>query len=130
QIGFREGTAAAAHSYTKAAEKFFRPEFFNRLDRVLPFRRLSRENMRKIAERLVNDVLNREGFRQRKCVLNVTSAALERVIQAGFDPALGARAMKRAVERQLAQPAATRLAALPVDRFAIVNVFAATDVPG
>lgn len=129
QIGFREGSAAAAHAYTKAAEKFFRPEFFNRLDRVLPFRRLSREHMKQIAERLVNDVLNREGFRQRKCVLNVTSAALERVIKAGFDPALGARAMKRAVERQLAQPAASRLAALPVDRFTIVNVFASSDVP-
>lgn len=128
QIGFRDSAAAAVHSYTKAAEKFFRPEFFNRLDRVLPFRRLSREHMRTIAERLVNDVLHREGFRQRKCVLNVTAAALERVIEAGFDPTLGARAMKRAVERQLTQPAAARLAALPVDRFTIVNVFAAGDV--
>jgi ATP-dependent Clp protease ATP-binding subunit ClpA len=128
QIGFRDNAAAAAHSYSKAAEKFFRPEFFNRLDRVLPFRRLSREHMRQIAERLVNDVLHREGFRQRKCVLNVTAAALERVIEAGFDPALGARAMKRAVERQLTQPAAARLAALPVDRFTIVNVFAAGDI--
>jgi ATP-dependent Clp protease ATP-binding subunit ClpA len=129
QIGFRDSAAAAVHSYTKAAEKFFRPEFFNRLDRVLPFRRLSHEHMRKIAERLVNDVLHREGFRQRKCMLNVTAAALERVIEAGFDPTLGARAMKRAVERQLTQPAAARLAALPVDRFTIVNVFAATDAP-
>jgi ATP-dependent Clp protease ATP-binding subunit ClpC len=125
QVGFRDG--AAAQSYTKAAEKFFRPEFFNRLDRVLPFRRLSRDHMRQIAERLVNDVLNREGFRQRKCVLNVTPGALDRVIEAGFDPALGARAMKRAVERQLTQPAATRLAALPVDRFTVVSVFAAND---
>lgn len=129
QIGFREGSGAAAQNYTIAAEKFFRPEFFNRLDRVVPFRRLSREHMSTIAERLVNDVLNREGFRQRKCVLNVTAAALDRVIDAGFDPTLGARAMKRAVERQLTQPAAVRLAALPVDRFTIVNVFAAADAP-
>jgi ATP-dependent Clp protease ATP-binding subunit ClpA len=126
QIGFRESAAAAVHSYTRAAEKFFRPEFFNRLDRVIPFRRLGREHTRQIAERLVNEVLHREGFRQRKCVLNVTPAALERVIDAGFDPLLGARAMKRAVERQLTQPAAARLAALPVDRFTIVNV-SATD---
>jgi ATP-dependent Clp protease ATP-binding subunit ClpC len=123
QVGFREGSAAAAASYTKAAERFFRPEFFNRLDRVIPFRRLSREHTRKVAERLVNDVLNREGFRQRKCVLNVTPAALERVIDAGYDPVLGARAMKRTVERQLTQPAAARLAGLPVDRFTIVRVY-------
>jgi ATP-dependent Clp protease ATP-binding subunit ClpA len=124
QIGFREGAAAAAQSYIRAAEKFFRPEFFNRLDRVIPFRRLSREHTRKIAERLVNDVLNREGFRQRKCVLNVSPEALDLVVESGFDPTLGARAMKRAVERQITQPAATRLAALPLDRFTIVNVFA------
>ena len=128
QVGFREGTSAAAASYTKAAERFFRPEFFNRLDRVIPFRRLSREHTRKVAERLVKDVLNREGFRQRKCVLSVTPAALERVVDAGYDPALGARAMKRAVERQVTQPAATRLAALPVDRFTMVNVYAASEL--
>jgi hypothetical protein len=127
QIGFREGGAAAAASYTKAAEKFFRPEFFNRLDRVIPFRRLSRAHTGKVAERLVNDVLRREGFRQRKCVLSVTSAALERVIDAGYDPTLGARAMKRAVERQVTQPAAARLAALPVDRFTVVSVYAASE---
>jgi ATP-dependent Clp protease ATP-binding subunit ClpC len=124
RVGFREGSSAAAASYVRAAEQFFRPEFFNRLDRVLPFRRLSRDHTRKIADRLVNYVLNREGFRQRKCVLNVTPAALERVIDAGYDPVLGARAMKRAVERQLTQPAAARLAGLPVDRFTIVNVYA------
>ena len=75
QVGFRESAAAAMASYVKSAEKFFRPEFFNRLDRVLPFRRLTRDNVRLIARRLVADVLNREGFRQRKCVLNVTAAA-------------------------------------------------------
>jgi ATP-dependent Clp protease ATP-binding subunit ClpA len=130
RIGFREGTAAAAASYTKAAEKFFRPEFFNRLDRVIPFRRLSREHTRRVAERLVNEVLHREGFRQRKCVLSVTPAALDRVIDAGYDPMLGARAMKRAVERQVTQPAAARLAALEVDRFTIVNVYTSNELAG
>jgi ATP-dependent Clp protease ATP-binding subunit ClpC len=129
QVGFREGTAAAA-SYTKAAEKFFRPEFFNRLDRVIPFRRLSRDQTRRVAERLVNDVLHREGFRQRKCVLSVTPAALDRVIDAGYDPMLGARAMKRAVERQVTQPAAARLSALPVDRFTVVNVYDSNELAG
>ena len=86
QVGFREGRGRGGR-YTKAAEKFFRPEFFNRLDRVIPFRRLSREHTRRVAERLVNDVLHREGFRQRKCVLNVTPAALDRVIDAGLRPA-------------------------------------------
>src|SRR5207248_10940315 len=106
----------------RAAERFFRPEFFNRLDRVIPFRRLARDGTGRIARRLVNEVLGREGFAQRKCVLNVSADALDRVIAAGYDPALGARAMKRAVERELAQPAAARLAALNPEELTVVTV--------
>jgi DNA polymerase III delta prime subunit len=109
-------------AYTKAAEKFFRPEFFNRLDRVIPFKKLTRAEMATIAQRLVNEVLAREGFGQRKCVLNVAPEALERVIAAGYDPALGARAMKRAVERELTQPAASKLAELSPDELTVVTV--------
>ncbi|MCI0700950.1 MAG: AAA family ATPase, partial [Planctomycetia bacterium] len=114
--------ADKSFAYTRAAEKFFRPEFFNRLDRVIPFKRLSRDEMGRIARRLVNEVLSREGFGQRKCVLNVAPDALDRVIAAGYDPALGARAMKRAVERELTQPAAARLASLDVNELTIVTV--------
>jgi ATP-dependent Clp protease ATP-binding subunit ClpA len=114
-------------AYTKSAEKFFRPEFFNRLDRVIPFKKLNREEMATIARRLVNDVLAREGFGQRKCVLNVSPEALNRVIAAGYDAALGARAMKRAVERELTQPAASRLAELSPDELTVVTVNARDD---
>ncbi len=113
-----------SHAYTRAAERFFRPEFFNRLDRVIPFRKLTRDEMAGIARRLVLEVLSREGFTQRKCVLNVAPEALDRVIEAGYDPALGARAMKRAVERELTQPAAARLAALEANALTVVTVSA------
>src|SRR6185369_10057393 len=114
--------ADRSHAYARAAEKFFRPEFFNRLDRVIPFRKLTRDEMGRIARRLVSEVLAREGFVQRKCVLNVAPDALDRVVQAGYDPALGARAMKRAVERELTQPAAARLATLDVNELTVVTV--------
>jgi hypothetical protein len=114
-------------AYTKAAEKFFRPEFFNRLDRVIPFKKLNRDEMAVIARRLVNEVLAREGFGQRKCVLNVAPEALERVIAAGYDPALGARAMKRAVERELTQPAAMKLAELSPEELTVVTVSASNN---
>jgi ATP-dependent Clp protease ATP-binding subunit ClpA len=120
-LGFTS-EADRSFTYTKAAEKFFRPEFFNRLDRVIPFQKLNREEMGAIARRLVNEVLAREGFGQRKCVLNVAPEALDRVIAAGYDPALGARAMKRAVERELTQPAAARLAELSPDELTIVTI--------
>ncbi|MBY0456738.1 MAG: AAA family ATPase, partial [Gemmataceae bacterium] len=120
--------ADRSSAYTRAAEKFFRPEFFNRLDRVIPFRKLTRDEMGRIARRLVGEVLAREGFSQRKCVLNVAPEALERVIQAGYDPALGARAMKRAVERELTQPAAARLATLAINELTVVTVTAKGNV--
>jgi ATP-dependent Clp protease ATP-binding subunit ClpA len=109
--------------FVQAAERFFRPEFFNRLDRILPFRRLTRPQVRRIADRLVRDLFAREGFRQRKCVLDVDPAVLDRVVAAGYDAALGARALKRAVERQLTRPISGRLAALPTDAFTAVRVF-------
>src|SRR5262249_56380695 len=104
--------------------------FYFRLDRVIPFSKLTRDELGGIARRLVGEVLAREGFGQRKCVLNVSNAALGRVIDAGYDPALGARAMKRAVERELTQPAAARLACLNPEELTIVTVRAATEIPG
>ena len=48
---------------------------------------------------------------------------MDRVIEQGFDPVLGARALKRAVERHLAQPVAEQLAELPPGAFTIVRVY-------
>jgi ATP-dependent Clp protease ATP-binding subunit ClpC len=121
RLGLRPATDTGG-AYVRAAERFFRPEFFNRLDRVIPFHKLSRDEMSRIAERLVSEVLAREGFQQRQCVMTVLPEALERVIDAGYDPVLGARAMKRAVERELTRPAAARLAALTPGDLTVVTV--------
>lgn len=116
EAGSRIGFSAAQdtemeESYRKAAEKFFRPEFFNRLDRVLPFRELRREHLTKITSRLLADVLKRDGLRQRRCLFDFTPAAAERLVELGHHPQLGARALKRVIEREVAQPLAADLAA-------------------
>lgn len=98
--------------YTGAAEKFFRPEFFNRIDRLIPFRALRREELEGIARRLVDDVLQREGLRRRQCLLSVAPAAMSRLVALGHHPQLGARALKRVIEREVAQPMAMHLANL------------------
>jgi ATP-dependent Clp protease ATP-binding subunit ClpA len=120
RLGF--GAADDPRAFVRAAERFFRPEFFNRLDRVVPFGRLSRSDLARVARRLVDGVLARGGFAQRGCVLDVTPEAVERVIDAGYDPDLGARAMKRAVERELTRPAAAALAKLAPDELTVVTV--------
>lgn len=122
-LGFRQNETAEAHAYRHVAEQFFRPEFFNRLDRVVPFERLRREDVRGIADRLIREVFAREGLVRRKCVLHVDPGALERIVDRGYHPHLGARALKRAVENQLTQPIGACLAELTPDAPAVVGLY-------
>jgi ATP-dependent Clp protease ATP-binding subunit ClpA len=99
--------------YVSAAEKFFRPEFFNRLDRIIPFRSLERSHLEGIARQLIGGLLARDGLRRRDGLLNLSPDALKRLVQLGHHPQLGARALKRVVEREVAQPLAELLVSLP-----------------
>jgi ATP-dependent Clp protease ATP-binding subunit ClpA len=126
-FGFRPGEAHDPSAYAAAAQKFFRPEFFNRLDRIVPFNRLSRADVSRIVRLLIADVLLREGLVRRKCVLRIEAEALERIVDVGFDPVLGARALKRAVERQLTQPVAARLAQGVPETITVIGVYPAGD---
>jgi ATP-dependent Clp protease ATP-binding subunit ClpC len=121
-VGFRQDEARESHVYLQAAEKFFKPEFFNRLDRIVPFERLTRADVKRIAQGLMRNIFAREGLVRRKCILQVEEGAMESIIDAGYDPQLGARALKRMLERQLTRPVAARLATLKPDAPTIVSV--------
>ncbi|HEU4836854.1 MAG TPA: AAA family ATPase, partial [Pyrinomonadaceae bacterium] len=121
-LGFRQTNRSDASVYRLAAEKFFKPEFFNRLSRVVPFERLSREDVQKIARRLIEDVLNREGLVRRGVKLVVETGALNLLVEAGYHPQLGARALKRTLERQVTAPIAARLSATPADQPLIIFI--------
>ena len=83
----------------------FRPEFINRVDEVVVFHPLDREQIRAIAAIQVEQL--RKRLRDRQMDLELTDAALEKLGEAGFDPVYGARPLKRAlqqsIENQLAQ---------------------------
>ncbi len=119
-FGFRQTNRSDASVYRLAAEKFFKPEFFNRLSRVVPFERLRREDVQKIAHRLIEDVFNREGLVRRGVKLVIETGALNLLVEAGYHPQLGARALKRTLERQVTAPIAARLSATPADQPLIV----------
>lgn len=114
RLGFGANETQEANDavFIGAAEKFFRPEFFNRLDRIIPFRPLATAQLEGIARQLIADVFSRDGLRRRECLLRVSPSAMSRLVELGRDPQLGARALKRVVEREVAQPIAQRLAAL------------------
>jgi ATP-dependent Clp protease ATP-binding subunit ClpB len=82
----------------------FRPEFLNRLDEVLEFRSLDKSQIRAIASRQVERLRLR--LAEQKLSLEISEAALDRLGELGWDPAYGARPLKRAVSRELETPIA------------------------
>ena len=127
QIGLANNPASRQHVFVKAAENFFRPEFFNRIDRVIPFEALSREQMRKIAQLLLEDIFRRDGLVRRRCALCVHDAAMESIVDAGYHPQFGARALKRAIEQQLMHPVAATLSGVKPELPAVISVYPAPD---
>ncbi len=123
-FGFATGGADSGVAYRRAAEQFFRPEFFNRIDRVVPFARLTRKQTAQIAQRMIDEVLTREGLQQRRCMLSVAPGALARLVDQAYDPQLGARALRRAINRQFVQPVAAHLAATQPGAPTLLNVVA------
>lgn len=117
-VGFRAGGAPPAPAADPDREvmlrelgRFFRPEFLNRLDRVVNFRPLSEETAEKIARREVARVLERSGIARRRLAVDVEPAVLPLLLREGYSPAFGARPLKRTVERLVLLPVARAIAA-------------------
>ncbi len=128
ELGFRQTNHSDASVYRQAAERFFKPEFFNRLTRVVPFERLRREDVREIASLLIQDVFKREGLLRRGVKLVVETEALNVLANAGYHPQLGARALKRTLERQVTAPIAARLCATTPDQPVLIFLRASEGV--
>ncbi len=122
QVGFLGDRHQRHDAYLREVREFFRPELFNRLDRIIPFDSLNREELGRIARKTLADVFGREGFVRRQCTLELLPGAEDWVIERGYDPALGARAMKRAVEDHVVRPLSVEVAALPRDLPMIVSL--------
>ena len=85
----------------------FRPEFLNRVDDIIVFNTLTRENLGQIVEIQLENVSRL--LRERKVNLEVTPAAKDLIISEGYDPQYGARPMRRAIQRMIQDPLALRL---------------------
>jgi ATP-dependent Clp protease ATP-binding subunit ClpB len=85
----------------------FRPEFLNRLDEILLFRRLSREDMTAIVDIQLRHL--EQLLADRKITLEVDAAAKRWLANAGYDPVFGARPLKRVIQRELQNPLAGQI---------------------
>lgn len=90
----------------RAVAQTFRREFVNRIDRVVVFRPLGRSVMRELLHKELNDVLRRRGLRNRNWAVEWDASAVDFLLQKGFTADLGARPLKRAIERYLLSPLA------------------------
>ncbi len=91
----------------EALRDVFRPEFLNRIDEVIEFRALSKEQIAEIVDLQLERL--RERLAERRIELELSGAAREALAEAGWDPAYGARPLKRAIQRLLENPLALRL---------------------
>ena len=87
--------------------KFFRPELLNRIDDVVVFRPLSREGLGRIAGIQIEQL--KRMVAERQLTIEVDPSAIEKLVQLGYDPALGARPLKRVMARLIQDPLAEAL---------------------
>jgi ATP-dependent Clp protease ATP-binding subunit ClpB len=92
-----------------AVRAAFRPEFLNRLDEILIFRRLSRADMAGIVDIQLGQLRHR--LEERKITLDLDPAATTWLAEQGYDPVYGARPLKRVIQRALQNPLAEKILA-------------------
>ena len=110
-LGFIASAEAALSKerVMKAINESFRPEFVNRLDRIIVFQPLTRDLMRSIVSKELTHVLERRGLRHREWAVEWEASALEFLLDKGFSQTMGARPLKRAIDEHLLAPLAASL---------------------
>ena len=91
----------------KSLERRFRPEFLNRLDDIIVFNTLSKENLKAIVEIQLAKVAQR--LRAKDISLKITAEARNYIAKEGYDPNYGARPLRRFIENKILNPLAERL---------------------
>ena len=103
----REEFYQATEQVMDALRSTFKPEFLNRVDDIIVFKPLGKEELTRIIELRLNDL--RRLLAERKISIELTGAARELLFSEGYDPAYGARPLKRAVQRLIQDPLALKI---------------------
>lgn len=116
-IGWNQSEAAGTvdQHFLSAVEQHFRPELFNRIDRVIPFRPLQLEVVRQVVDREIKQLLQREGIKFRRLDLKIDTAVKDHLAYLGYDVKYGARQLQRVIREHLFIPIAEELNAQDVE---------------
>jgi ATP-dependent Clp protease ATP-binding subunit ClpB len=91
----------------QSLRKHFRPEFLNRIDDLIIFHTLKRDELRRIVVLQIKRI--EQLLDEQKITLSLSASALDYIVSAGYDPVYGARPLKRAIQRELENPIATKI---------------------
>lgn len=108
--------------YQQEMEKHFRPEFINRIDQTVVFRKLERSDIQGIARLQIRELLRRDGFVRRTTILNIDQKALQWVADRGYDARMGGRALRRQIEQDLTFLSAEQLLGFQHEGPIIMNI--------
>ncbi len=111
-FGFTESKEDAEHGVMtekiqSELKRLFNPEFLNRLDELIYFRQLQKRDIIKIVELLVQEIVDR--LKERNIELQLTEGAKEFIANKGYDPVLGARPLRRAIQKYIEDPLADEI---------------------
>jgi len=107
RIGF--GDSDNNSKVSEAVERFFAPEFRNRLDAVIRFNKLAKEQMLLIVDKLVKDTNQLLSNNDSTVRIAITDHARKQLADDGYDPAMGARPLKRVFETEIKKPLSRRI---------------------
>ena len=115
-FGFGEGELANwREHFEREVRRFVRPEFLGRLDRIVPFRPLSKEVVKQIAYRDLEKLRQRPGLKYSDTSLVFDDSAVDRLCELGYQPKYGARPLRRAIEHSVTVPLADALSTMHGD---------------
>lgn len=98
-VGFTAEANPSKESTRSSMSQFFKPEFLNRLDDVIEFNPLSKEDLLKIVDLMIaktNSMISDQGLH-----IDVTDAAKEKLVKEGYEPSLGARPLRRTIQEEI-----------------------------
>lgn len=110
-LGIRHGvTAVGKNELLKKIQEYFRPEFINRLTKIVPFKPLTKKEIKIIAKEMAKRMEERRGINRYGIKIGVSDNLLEFLVEKGYHPEYGVRPMQRAVEQYVGIPLAEAMA--------------------
>jgi len=123
-VGFGDATGG---DFVRKVRAHFRPELYNRIDYVLPFRALSQDDVERIVDLELASAAKRTGLARRSLRMHATASARKKLAEDGYHPTRGARPLRRLIEERVMTPIASKIAEDTAFRDRAIPILTAED---